>query len=107
MNKYLVFRSMDDTCDGGSTKKKKDTSVELVAVEYGYTYIEAIPDIVNAINADLSEFPESKHATVSCIEETSLDNRYISAFIGIIAPAATSTNILKAYHIEEHPDDEG
>lgn len=106
MNKYLVFRSLDDTCDGGSTKKKKGAGVELVAVEYGYTYIEAIPDIINAINADLSELPEGKHATVSCIEETSLSSKYIAAFIGIITPAATPTNILKTYHVEERPDED-
>ena len=78
MNKYLVFRSLDDTCDGGSTKKKKGAGVELVAVEYGYTYIEAIPDIINAINADLSELPEGKHATVSCIEETAYRAGFIT-----------------------------
>lgn len=105
MSKYLIFRSMSEICNDDDNFDE-DAETELVAVEYGHTYYEAIEDIVAAINADLSGLPESEYAEVSCQEEEPLQEQYVASFLGIISPARASTNILKQYFVEERPDDE-
>ena len=105
MNKYLIFRSMSEI-RSDDDKFDEDAETELVAVEYGHNYYEAIEDIVAAINADLAGLPESEYAEVSCQEEDSLQEQYVGSFLGIISRAGASTNILKQYFVEERPDDD-
>ena len=69
MNKYLIFRSMSEI-RSDDDKFDEDAETELVAVEYGHNYYEAIEDIVAAINADLAGLPESEYAEVCCRRRT-------------------------------------
>lgn len=104
MKKFLVYRAYGDIVEGADSEfHLSEDGEELVAVELGESYFDVVQAIVDAINADLSELPESEGCSVYCRESGNSDNDCVAEFIGVIAPPFASENILKQYTVREQP----
>lgn len=91
MNKYMVYRIVGD--------EEESTEEELVAVEYGLTAEDAEQSIFDAINADLSELPESKGCEVMCERIDDGSGESGLEFVGIIVPPSAPENIIMHYSV--------
>lgn len=91
MNKYLIYRSVGDI--------EESTEEELVAVEFGFNYADVVQRIVEAINADLSELPESRGCEVMCEQVDESDGENMMEFVGIIMPPSAPENIVMLYSV--------
>lgn len=92
MNKYLIYRLIGD--------EEESTEEELVAVEYGLNYQDAVQSIVDAINADLSELPESAGCEVMCEQVDDGDGDDMMVFLGIIVPPSAPKNTIMHYSVK-------
>lgn len=95
MNKYLIYRLIGD--------EEESAEEELVAVEYGWAFEDVEQSIYDAINADLSELPESKGCEVMCEQVDDGSEDIVLDFIGIIVPPSAPENIIMHYSVRtEH-----
>lgn len=92
MNKYLIYRLIGD--------EEESTEEELVAVEYGLNYEDAVRSIIDAINADLSELPESQGCEVMCEQVDDGVGEDVMEFVGIIVPHSASGNTIMHYSVK-------
>lgn len=91
MKKFLIYRLIGD--------EEESTEEELVAVEYGITFEEVEQSIFDAINADLSELPESQGCEVMC-ERVDYGDEYDGMeFVGIIVPPSAPQNTVLHYSV--------
>lgn len=91
MNKYLIYLSVGDV--------EERTEEELVAVELGNNYADVEQRLFDAINADLSELPESKGCEVMCVQLDEGDGEDVLEFVGVIMHPSAPKDIVLHYSV--------
>lgn len=96
MKKYTVYRLPVD-------KSQPKSCAELVAVEFGADIVEATPNLIKVVTAELSAMPEYRDCDTSAYEpeEINRGRKYQYKMQGVVYPPNAATNILVDFVIKE------